>query len=307
MTPDLLALDLATLRTFRLVYRLGSFSEAAAQIDVKQSTVSYTIDRMRKVTGDPLFVRQGGGIAPTDRAKDLLQVVERILSEADNFTSEAEFDPATFGGEITIGCALYGSHVIIPKLLQRLRKDSPNLSVNVRTNFYEFVDPLLAGEIDLAILTTSYEGKGVYSEALVDDDFDVCVMDPTNPLNGKRLTLEHLGAAKHVRALQFRLFKHPYLEELRKRGVRTDEPVVINSAIDIPRIVAGTDLISALPSRIAREYGHSLALAELPFKARAGANMFWSAAANRSKMNIWLRGVIRDVVATLGPPMQLDP
>ena len=66
LNEDLLNLDFNALRTLRQVFRFGSFSKAADAIGVKQSTVSYTIDRLRKALDDQLFVRQGGRNVPTE-------------------------------------------------------------------------------------------------------------------------------------------------------------------------------------------------------------------------------------------------
>ena len=45
-----------------------SVTRAAARLDVTQSAVSHQLDRLRAITGDPLFVKSGRGIVPTARA-----------------------------------------------------------------------------------------------------------------------------------------------------------------------------------------------------------------------------------------------
>ncbi len=69
---DPFTLDFAALRCFRMVHALGSFSLAAESLGLSQSSVSYTIARLRDVFEDPLFVRQGGGIVPTDRCVEIV-------------------------------------------------------------------------------------------------------------------------------------------------------------------------------------------------------------------------------------------
>ena len=87
---NLLNLDFNALRTLRQVYRHGSFSKAADTIGVKQSTVSYTIDRLRNALDDQLFVRQGGRNVPTSRCNELIPIVESVLAHAERMEFQGE-------------------------------------------------------------------------------------------------------------------------------------------------------------------------------------------------------------------------
>ena len=57
MNNKLRGVDFRALETLQLVYRRMSFTAAAAELNIKQSSVSYTIDRLRKAFSDQLFVR----------------------------------------------------------------------------------------------------------------------------------------------------------------------------------------------------------------------------------------------------------
>jgi DNA-binding transcriptional LysR family regulator len=52
-----LSLDGSTLRTFITVLEEESVSKAAIRLKVTQSAVSHTLDKLRSVFEDPLFVR----------------------------------------------------------------------------------------------------------------------------------------------------------------------------------------------------------------------------------------------------------
>src|SRR5690606_15475286 len=67
-----LNVDLAALKTLKLVHELSSLSLAARQLDVDQSSVSYTLKRLRTVFDDPLFVRGKNGIVATDRCEQIV-------------------------------------------------------------------------------------------------------------------------------------------------------------------------------------------------------------------------------------------
>ncbi|MFY7907116.1 MAG: LysR family transcriptional regulator, partial [Burkholderiaceae bacterium] len=73
-------LDAHALRLLVAVVDTGSITRAAEQLGITQSGVSHQLDKLRAITGDPLCVKNGRGIAPTararllaDEARDLLQ------------------------------------------------------------------------------------------------------------------------------------------------------------------------------------------------------------------------------------------
>ncbi len=67
--PDHLDLDGHLLQLLVAVIDEGSITRAAQRLGVTQSAVSHLLDKLRAIVGDPLFVKSGRGIAPTERAQ----------------------------------------------------------------------------------------------------------------------------------------------------------------------------------------------------------------------------------------------
>ena len=306
LNTALLSLDLAALRTFRLVYRLRSFSGAAEDIDVKQSTVSYTIDRLRKVTGDPLFARQGGKMVPTDRCHEIHRVVDRILIEAEHLIDDA-FDPATSTGEVTIGYVDYVSAVFLPQVLARIRAESKNIKIVMRAGHIDCADLLLKGQMDIGLYPFEIERNGIHSQNLINDDFAVCIMDKSHPLVGKRMTEDDLMNYDHMRAQPNATFRAAYLQKVEELGIKFRAPVTVSGASDLPFVLEGTDLIAGMPSRMAQKYAGMIGIAAFPFRAKVDINMFWPAASHQSKLNAWIRNLILEEVSKLPPPIEISP
>ena len=303
--PDLLNIDLAALRTLRLVYRLGSFSEAAHAIEVKQPTVSYTIDRLRKALNDPLFVRQGGRIAPTDRCRQIMETVERILSEAENLEEPDGFDPARSGADVTITCSTLAAQTIIPGVLGRLRSGAPGIRLNIVMGYHDVRDMLLDGKADIALVAGEVEASGIYAHMGLLNDRPVCLMDPGNPLAGKTISEQDLTDAKHLQANPWPNWKPAYMQVAERRGIRINTAATVTDPEAIGFLIPGTDLISGLPSRIARSYEGRLAFARFPFDVNVRLHMYWTAAAHRSKLNSWLRRIIVEEAERQGPVPEL--
>src|SRR5690554_2880017 len=89
-----LNLDVAALQTLRVVYDTASFTRAAELLEVNQSTISYTMDRLRHMFDDPLFLRSGRGIVATTRCAELAERAREILSQLDAIRHPQSFDPA---------------------------------------------------------------------------------------------------------------------------------------------------------------------------------------------------------------------
>lgn len=303
LEKDLLNIDFATLQTLTLVHRLGSFSKAAAELNVKQSTVSYTIDRLRRALNDPLFVRQGGGIAPTERCVEAVRFAEEVLAGADRLATGAAFDPSTAEGTITITTGFLVQTAILPGVTQRLRREAKGLKLRVDPP-RQVEAALFERNSDLVILPVEFEGNGVYRQHLFSDR-EIALMDPQNPLSHCDLTLESYATADHV---SFELgnvpgFKQAWILRLQELGIK---PNIFGTTYDgymVSHYLKGTDLIATMASRSARVFGGSeLVLRDIPLDINVEVNMYWTAAADRAPLNAWLRQVIADVARGLDTP-----
>ncbi|MDZ7914219.1 MAG: LysR family transcriptional regulator [Rhodococcus sp. (in: high G+C Gram-positive bacteria)] len=75
------ALDGHLLKLLLAVLETGSITAAAERLGVTQSAVSHLLDKLRAITGDPLFVKRGRGIVPTARAEALAQPARDMLHQ----------------------------------------------------------------------------------------------------------------------------------------------------------------------------------------------------------------------------------
>jgi DNA-binding transcriptional LysR family regulator len=111
---DPMGVDFAALRVLRLVHDYGSFSRTAEVLGLNQSSVSYTIDRLRRAFGDPLFVRQGAGVVPTDRCEEIVREAARMLDEFLALSTPRAFDPARAAATVTLSCNYYERATLVP-------------------------------------------------------------------------------------------------------------------------------------------------------------------------------------------------
>src|SRR5919198_3622466 len=76
-------LDLELLRSFVSVVDAGGFTRAGERVHRTQSTVSQQIKRLEEDVGQPLLIRSGKDVTPTEAGERLLAYARRLLALAE--------------------------------------------------------------------------------------------------------------------------------------------------------------------------------------------------------------------------------
>ncbi len=300
LSPEILSLDLAALRTFRLVFRHRSFALAADELGMNASSISYTIERVRKAAGDPLFLRQGGSIAPTDHCRALMESVERILAEAEHIVDEDAFDPQRVEASFRIFSAAFADQIIIPLVLRRLRREAPGITMHVQSGYGGAREALLQDKADVAIIPGVISDSGIHSIPSLVPDQHVCMMDRAHPLAAKPiLSVEDFASSPHIRFEPTPGWLQSPFKHALEHGARLRTVVTCSDARELVDCVIGTDLLAVLPSRLAYRWHNDLALCPFDFPTPSNTTLYWPAASHRSKVKAWIRGLIEDVARNL--------
>jgi len=121
-------LDLNLLHVFDVVAREGNLSEAARGLSVTQSAVSHAIARLRDQLGDPLFVRQGRGVAPTPLAERLAPAIRQAMAVLERaLAARGAFDPGLDVPRLTLALPDEVEPMVLPVLRARLARTAPGL------------------------------------------------------------------------------------------------------------------------------------------------------------------------------------
>src|SRR5260221_11004522 len=76
-------IELYLIRVLHTLITERNVSRAALRLQTSQPTVSAQLRRLRELTGDPLLVRAGHGMAPTATALKLVEPASPLLQAAD--------------------------------------------------------------------------------------------------------------------------------------------------------------------------------------------------------------------------------
>jgi DNA-binding transcriptional LysR family regulator len=151
-------LDLHQLYVFTKVAEHKSFSKAAEDIFLSQSTVSSHIQSLEKMLKMKLFDRIGKEIIITSDGKKLYQWALKLLELKDQALFDLRKSTNDFSGGIRLGASSVPAQFIIPELVNQFREEFPKATFHIKQSPSKGIaDQVLKGAVDIGILGEKYE------------------------------------------------------------------------------------------------------------------------------------------------------
>ncbi|OKI02488.1 LysR family transcriptional regulator [Streptomyces sp. CB02923] len=149
-------MDTRVLRTFTALARTGSFTAAAAELHLAQSTVTVQIRALEKDLRVRLFDRLPTGAVLTETGARLLERAHHVLDAEDRLRYEAH-SAAPVAGSVTIGASESLCAYRLPLAVAALSRGLPTVGIHMRAVVTpaEAAEQLRAGRIDFALLLES--------------------------------------------------------------------------------------------------------------------------------------------------------
>lgn len=123
-------LDIQSLTVFDEVFRTVSVSAAAKSLGTGAPWVSKTLNKLRFILNDDLFVRSGSVLSPTKLAQELEPVIRRILDTSNELSNAFErFNSSAASGTFTLCCDDAVINKLIPKLFISIRDRAPDIKL----------------------------------------------------------------------------------------------------------------------------------------------------------------------------------
>ncbi|WP_158524442.1 LysR family transcriptional regulator [Phaeobacter gallaeciensis] len=182
--PDYLGIDGRQLHLLLTIQQAGSLSGAAKMLDMNQSTVSYWLDVLRKRIGDPLFVRQGNGVVPTERAQQLFPAAQAALDHLETMFQPQHYDPKQDSGVLRISTTAVERTLIVKPLIKHAQRLAPNLRIELHSagSPQQITERLMTGALDAAIMPpNAATSEGLMQRKLFSTS-DLVFFDPDFPL-----------------------------------------------------------------------------------------------------------------------------
>jgi DNA-binding transcriptional LysR family regulator len=184
-----------------------SVSKAAVRLGSTQPVVSAQLRRLRTQLQDPLLVRAGSAMVPTERAKQLAGLAHGLLSDAERLFAAPEpshrFDVRHSTATVRLAASDYLDPLFLPQVVTRLREQAPGVQVDIQplSGDYDYRRHLAQGDVDLVIGNWPEPPAELHLARLLRDEV-VCLVSENHPavhLAGTRAwTAERYLACQHV-------------------------------------------------------------------------------------------------------------
>lgn len=146
-------MDLVQLRYFLVVAEAGSFTRAAARLDMAQPSLSRQIRLLEVELRQSLFWRDGRGAVLTEAGELLVRHARHILHQVELAQEELDRKRGAYAGRMAVGLPPALSRSIAAELLEvfavRLPEVQLSISDGLSTSLQEW---LLRGQLDIALI-----------------------------------------------------------------------------------------------------------------------------------------------------------
>jgi DNA-binding transcriptional LysR family regulator len=312
-------IDISLIRVLHTVISECSVSRAARRLQSSQPAVSAQLKRLRDLTGDPLLVRCGQGMAPTDVALSLLEPASVILRQAQSMfglhSTSREFDPLTSTLTFRIAATDYLDPFFLPELALHLKRLAPHVNIEfvALSADLDYRRSLARGEVDLVIGNWLEPAVELHLGRLVTDEV-VCLVADHHPAASLPSTgpgawrVDQYLAAEHVAPPPL----HPggigvIDEHLALRGLKRHIVVRNPNFAQMPYLVAGSNLVLTTGRRFCERYAQQLRVKIVPCPVNFPSMVYhqlWHDLTHHSPAGCWLREQVSVVVRQL---QQLRP
>lgn len=229
-------MDFVQLECFVRAYECGSFSQAASELYLAQTSFTYRISSLEKELGCPLFVRSKRGVVPTEMARAIYEDAIALVKGRNRMVERAKTLSGRSARNVRVGFNRYPNVAAFFEAIDTYGALHPG--VVVETDFAYLDDPVLAlekGSHDVVFLL-DYEDRSYAPLSFIplgELRYHV-TMSAMSPLaNLDALTLEDLrGQTVFVlKSLVDTVYLVPSVEELRACGAHVDDTMVDNELL----------------------------------------------------------------------------
>ena len=302
-------IDLHLIRVLHTVLTERSVSRAAIRLGMYQPAVSAALKRLRDLAGDPLLVRSGAGMVPTDAGLRMIEPSASILRAAEVlFTDARGFEPQTTRNTFRVAASDYLDPLFLPQPVSQIKAQAPLCHVEIHplSADSDYHAHLAQGDVDVVIGNWTQPSDDLHMGQLFGDDV-VCLVSKSHPAVRRGWDQQAWLEAEHVAPTP----THPGAkgvidEHLDSLGLRRNITVRCPHFGLIPGMVAGSLLVLTTGRQYCERYSEDhggrlpVKILECPIEfPKLVYYQLWHERTHASNSAKWLRERVKSVAATL--------
>jgi len=280
-------------------------TRAAERVFVSQPAMSAALQKLRDYFNDPLLVRVGRDMQLTPRGLSLVEPVrEALLRIQITLGTQPTFDPAKVERSFTVICSADAHLRVMPGALRRVVREAPGVQCHLEQFSETTLSRLEYGDADLylGMNMLTVLGARAFPEWLRVVDIRpvewVCVVSANNPRVNEELTEQQFRSLPHV--IGWPQSHSVPLEEYIRRllNVEINVRATVQSLVEIPFLLQGTELIATLPERVATRLNDVAPVKIFPMPLRVPETrevLVWHKRNEPDPGHAWLRELLIEV------------
>ena len=298
-------IDLHLIRVLHTVIAERSVSRAAVRLGMHQPAVSTALKRLRELAGDPILVRSGSGMQPTDAALRMLEPTAAILQAAESlFTDARAFDPRSSTRSFRIAASDYLDPLFLPGVVAYLKREAPLCSVEIMALSHDsnYAEQLAHGQVDVVIGNWPQPPAELRMAQLFADDV-VCLVSQNHPAVRRGWSAQAWLDAEHIAPMPTHPGARGVVDDaLEAQGLRRHIAVRCAHFGLMPQMVASSLLVLTTGRQFCERYAQQLSLAILPCPVPLPPMTYyqlWHDRTHYSSAGMWLREAFKNIALKL--------
>lgn len=298
-------IDLHLIRVLHTVLTERSVSRAALKLGMYQPAVSAALKRLRELAGDPLLVRSGSAMVPTDAGLRMIEPSASILRAAEVLFSDARgFDPQTTVHAFRVAAADYLDPYFLPQLVAEVKAQAPRSQIEIHplTAASDYHAQLAQGDVDVVVGNWLKPPEDLHLGKLFADQI-VCLVSRDHPAAKRGWTQESWLEAEHIAPTPTHPGARGVIDEfLEGRGLARNITARCPHFGLIPRMVASSLLVLTTGRQFCERYKDLLPVRILECPVEFPELVYyqlWHERTHQSAAGRWLRERVRGVAAGL--------
>jgi DNA-binding transcriptional LysR family regulator len=270
-----------------------------------QPAVSATLKRLRDLSGDPLLVRSGSGMVPTDAALRMIEPSASILRAAEvMFTDARGFEPKSATNTFRVAASDYLDPLFLPQLVAQIKAQAPlcHIEIHPLSADSDYHDHLAQGDVDVVIGNWLTAPDDLHMGRLFGDEV-VCLVAKDHPAVRRKWDTASWLEAEHIAPTP----THPGAkgvidEHLDALGLQRNITARCPHFGLIPAMVASSLLVMTTGRQYCERYVDRLPVKILECPVDFPRLMYyqlWHERTHTSNSAKWLREQVKTVAASL--------
>lgn len=297
---DIRPSDLALLLALDVLLTERNVTRAAERLNISQPAMSAQLARLRDLFDDPLLVSSGRRMVPSARALSLQESLHRKLLDISQLIRDSQpFDHQRTSRIFRIIATDYLHMTVTLPLVREVSRIAPYVQIVLlpfdQTTAWPYLEDLQA---DLLIVWRQLTPADARAVPLFRDE--LCfIQRRKHPRGRNNPSVDELCQLAHaVVAPDGALLRGVIDDELKKLGRARRIVASLPNFLAVPELVAQSDLVAAIPRRLANSMANRLEIFDLPIAIDPFEMLLsWHPRMHADPGHEWLRGQVSAAVA----------